>query len=102
MKTGLIMAAMAAFMLVASGAAQAGGDAAAGMALAKKCAGCHGKNGEGKKDNPPLAGMEESAFIQDMADYKSGKKEHKAMMGAAKKLSDEDFANLAAYYASLK
>lgn len=101
MKTGLIMAAMAAFMLVASGAAQAG-DAAAGETLAKKCAGCHGNNGEGKKDNPPITGMEESAFIQGMADYKSGKKEHKAMMRAAKKLSDEDFANLAAYYASLK
>ena len=101
MKTGLIMAAVAAFMFVASGPAQAG-DAAAGETLAKKCAGCHGKNGEGKKDNPPIAGMEESAFIQDMADYKSGKREHKAMMGAAKKLSDEDFANLAAYYASLK
>ena len=61
-----------------------------------------GSNGEGKKKNPPLAGMEESAFIQAMADYKSGAKENKMMARTAKKLSDEDFANLAAYYHSLK
>lgn len=102
MKASLLLVAMTALAFAASGPAQAVGDVDAGMALAKKCAGCHGANGEGKKDNPPIAGMDESAFIQGMADYKSGKKEHKAMMSAAKKLSDEDFANLAAYYATLK
>lgn len=102
MKVSLFVVTMTAFVFVASGPTMAGGDVDAGMALAKKCAGCHGKSGEGKKDNPPIAGMDESAFIQDMADYRSGKKEHKAMMGVAKKLTDEDTANLAAYYATLK
>jgi cytochrome c553 len=37
-----------------------------------------------------------------MADYRSGAKENKSMNRSAKKLSDEDIANLAAYYASLK
>lgn len=102
MKVSLLVVTMTAFVFVASGPTLAGGDVDAGMALAKKCAGCHGKSGEGKKDNPPIAGMEESAFIQDMNDYKSGKKEHKAMNSTSKKLSDDDIANLAAYYATLK
>jgi cytochrome c553 len=102
MKASFLMVAMTALVFAASGPAQAGGDADAGKAKAKACAGCHGANGEGKKKNPPLAGMEESAFIQAMADYKSGAKENKTMARTAKKLSDEDVANLAAYYHSLK
>ena len=102
MKTSVLLISAIALAFVAAGPAQADGDAAAGQTLAKKCAACHGKEGEGKKDNPKIAGMDESAFIQAMADYKSGAKENKAMNGAAKKLSDEDIANLAAYYSSLK
>lgn len=102
MKTTLLMVATIALAFAATGTARAAGDAAAGEAKAKSCAGCHGANGEGKKKNPPITGMTESAFIQAMQDYKSGKREHKAMVRAAKKLSDEDFANMAAYYASLK
>jgi cytochrome c553 len=93
---------MTALVFAVSGPAQAGGDVDAGKKKAKSCAGCHGANGEGKKKNPPLAGMAESEFVQAMADYKSGKKEDKTMNRTAKKLSDEDVANLAAYYASLK
>ncbi len=102
MKASFVMVAMTALVFAAAGPAQAAGDADAGKAKAKSCAGCHGANGEGKKDNPPLAGMAEDKFVQAMQDYKSGKLEHKAMVRAAKKLSDEDFANMAAYYASLK
>lgn len=102
MKTSLLMVAMMALAFAASGPAQADGDTDAGKAKAKSCAGCHGANGEGKKKNPPIAGMPEGEFIQAMQDYKSGKREHKQMVRAAKKLSDEDFANMAAYYASLE
>lgn len=102
MKASFLMVAMTALVFAAAGPAQAGGDADAGKAAAKKCAGCHGANGEGKKKNPPLAGMAEADFVQAMQDYKSGAKENKTMKRTAKKLSDEDFANLAAYYASLK
>ena len=102
MKASLFMVAMTALVFALAGPAHAGGDADAGKAKAKSCAGCHGANGEGKKKNPPIAGMAESDFIQAMADYKSGKREHKSMARAAKKLGDDDVANLAAYYASLK
>jgi len=102
MKANLLMVALTALVFAVSGPALAGGDVEAGKAKAKSCAGCHGANGEGKKKNPPIAGMPESEFIQAMQDYKSGKLEDKSMVRAAKKLSDEDFANMAAYYATLK
>jgi cytochrome c553 len=37
-----------------------------------------------------------------MQDYKSGKRADASMKTAMSKLSDQDLANLAAYYASLK
>lgn len=84
------------------GIAQAGGDAAAGKAKAGVCAGCHGKNGEGVKPNPALAGMPEGKFVQAMKDFKSGKRANPVMKSFAGPLSDQDVANLAAYFASLK
>ncbi len=84
------------------GSAQAAGDAAAGKAKAASCAGCHGANGEGVGSNPKLAGMDEAKFVQAMADYKSGKRANAVMKGMTAALSEQDTANLAAYYASLK
>jgi cytochrome c553 len=84
------------------GAAQAAGDSQAGKAKAATCAGCHGANGEGKKPYPALAGKSESELMQALQDYKSGKRANPIMKSFATPLSDQDMANLAAYYASLK
>ncbi len=92
----------AALVLGLAGSAGAAGDVAAGEKLAAKCGGCHGKNGEGKKDNPPLAGMDAAAHVKALQDYKSGARDHKAMQRSVAKLSDQDLADIAAYYASLK
>ena len=83
-------------------AAQAAGDAQAGKAKAGACAGCHGANGEGVKPNPALAGKPEGEMVQALMDYKSGKRANPIMKTFASPLSDQDMANLAAYYASLK
>lgn len=85
-----------------AGAAQAGGDVQAGKAKAATCAGCHGANGEGKAPNPKLAGIAEDKFIQDIKDYKSGKRANPIMKTFASQLKDRDVENLAAYYSSLK
>jgi cytochrome c553 len=53
-------------LVMAAGAAQAGGDAAAGEAKAANCAGCHGAGGEGNTDNPQIAGMDEAEFVTAM------------------------------------
>ena len=83
-------------------AAQAAGDAQAGKAKAGACAGCHGANGEGVKPNPALAGKPEGEMVQALMDYKSGKRANPIMKTFATQLSDQDMANVAAYYASLK
>jgi len=101
MKRTLMVAGIIAALGVA-GAALAGGDAAAGKAKAAGCAGCHGANGEGVGPNPPLAGKAEGQFIQAMKDYKSGKRPNPVMKTFAGQVNDQDVANLAAYYASLK
>ncbi len=85
-----------------AGPAGAAGDVAAGEKMASKCSGCHGKMGEGKKKNPPIAGMDEAAHVKALQDYKSGARDHKAMMRAVAKMSDQDMADIAAYYATLK
>jgi cytochrome c553 len=88
--------------LLGMGTADAAGDAAAGKTRAVACAGCHGANGEGVGPNPKLAGMSEAQFVQAMQDYKSGKRANPVMKSLATPLSEQDTANLAAYYASLK
>lgn len=82
--------------------AGAAGDAAAGKAKAGVCAGCHGANGEGKGSYPALAGRSQAEITTALEEYKSGKRSNPMMHSFAAKLSDDDIANLAAYYASLK
>ncbi|WP_455217939.1 c-type cytochrome [Kaarinaea lacus] len=103
MKQKLIMQGMvvtSAFLLIFSGAVMAGGDAAAGATKAAQCASCHGANGEGSGDNPKIAGMDPAAFVKAMNAYKTGAKKHMMMEMFAKKLSDQDNADLAAHYAT--
>ena len=84
------------------GTAHAAGDVQAGKTKSASCAACHGANGEGKKPNPALAGKSESDIVQALQDYKSGKRANPLMKGLASPLSEQDMANLGAYYASLK
>jgi cytochrome c553 len=101
MKHALLAAALAAWLGI-TGTAHAGGDVQAGKAKADPCAGCHGPNGEGSSSYPALAGTPEDKFIAAINEYKSGKRSNAVMKAFAKKLTDPDVADLAAYYASLK
>ncbi len=95
-----IMSAVALFPYLA---AQAAGNAAAGAGMASsKCAVCHGAQGEGKDKNPALAGKDAAFLAKEMQNYRSGARQNPMMNMIAKPLSDEDIANFAAYYASLK
>jgi len=98
----MLMLSTATILLLAIGSAQAAGDAAAGKAKAASCAGCHGPDGKGVPPNPALAGKSEDQLLQAMQDYKSGKRPNAMMKALTTPLSDQDIANLAAYYASLK
>ena len=98
----LIMAALFTMLLV--GGVQAGGDADRGLALSEDCAGCHGDDGKGDEDIPAVAGMDEAAHVAALKAYASGEREDESEMMAdyAVDLSEQDMADLAAYYATLK
>jgi cytochrome c553 len=76
------------------------GDAAAGKAKSESCVACHGE--DGKEGDKPIVGLVEADFIKNMKDYQSGAKQNKKMLKATKGLTDDDIANLAAYYSGMK
>ena len=98
--TGVLITGMA-----ASGMATAAGDPEAGKAKSAVCAACHGKNGIAQIPGyPNLAGQNEAYLVAALNAYKNKQRsggQAAVMQGQAAGLSQEDIANLAAYYASL-
>jgi len=90
-------------MLMAAGAVQAGGDPARGQELAVDCGDCHGEDGKGDEDNPSIAGLDAAKHVDLLKGYKSGEivDEDEMMGDYVADLSDQDMADLAAYYATL-
>ena len=100
-KTTARMVAVAALIMAAS--AQAAGDAAAGKTKAAACAACHGVDGNSTNpDWPKLAGQHAKYLEKQIKAFKSGARKDPLMSPMAANLSDEDIADLAAYYASQK
>jgi cytochrome c553 len=84
-----------------TGAAHAAGDAAAGQAKAAVCGACHGPDGNSMAPNfPKLAGQGERYLEKQLHDIKSGKRQVLEMTGLLTNVSDQDLADLAAYFAS--
>jgi predicted CXXCH cytochrome family protein len=76
------------------------GDAAIGKTLAKNCAGCHGETGiAGNPAWPHVAAQKPGYLINALKAFRSGQRKDPMMAGVSRGLSDEDIANLAAYYA---
>lgn len=88
------------FLLLLIAEAQAG-DIEAGRVQATKCAICHGINGKGNgAPKSDISGMDEELFTKHINDFKSGARRNVMMQRFTKNLSDQDIANLAAYFAS--
>ena len=84
-----------------TGFAQAAGDAAAGQTKVAVCAACHGADGNSAAPNfPKLAGQGERYLLKQLQDIKSGDRQVIEMTGILTNLSDQDMADIAAYYAS--
>ncbi|GAA5135959.1 c-type cytochrome [Thalassotalea piscium] len=93
--------AIAATVMIASPAFA--GDIAAGKAKSATCAACHGAEGiSAIPMYPNLAGQKEAYLVKQLKDYKSGARKDPVMSAMAMPLSDEDIANVAAYFASKK
>ena len=87
------------------------GHIAAGEELAKtkgasgqSCIDCHGAEGNAPIDPsyPKLAGQYADYLAHALTQYRSGEREHALMSGQAKGLTDQQIADLGAYFASRK
>ena len=79
----------------------AAGNAAAGKDKAAICAACHGADGNSPSDMfPKIAGQGEAYLVKQMVDFKSGERNNAVMAPMVAALTDEDMADLAAYFAS--
>lgn len=81
-------------------------DATKGANLYKKCTSCHGKDGLGKKSQkaPMLAGQYDWYLVSQLKAIRDKVRVNKntnKMYPFVKKLSDQDFADIAAYVSSL-
>ncbi len=78
------------------------GDADAGKAKSAVCASCHGPSGVSMIPNyPNLAGQKEMYLAEQLKAFRDGTRKNMIMAPMAAGLSDDDIANLAAYYSSL-
>lgn len=70
--------------------------------LASNCANCHGTDGRSQGGMPALTGLAKPYFVQQMQDYKSGKRAATIMHQLAKGYTDAEIEALAAYFSSPK
>lgn len=89
-------------ILAAAAPAQAG-DAAAGKALVGKCKTCHGVDGIARMPIAPHIAGESTIYLEtQLKAFRSGKRVNEIMSVVAKDLTDEEIADLAAWYSSIK
>ncbi len=86
-----------------SGLAHAAGDAAAGQGKIAMCSACHNADGNSMVPNfPKLAGQGERYLLKQMHDIKSGARPVVEMTGMLDAMTEQDLADIAAWYASQK
>ena len=81
------------------------GDAKVGQSKAAMCIGCHGIVGYQASfpeiyKVPKISGQGAKFIVSSLNAYKKGERKHPSMRGIAESLSDQDMADLAAYYST--
>ena len=99
----IIVSSMVLMFAFAAGA-NAAGNAEAGKNKAAACAGCHGMDGNSLVPTfPKLAGQGEKYIAKQLADFKANTdRKNDLMLGMAAGLSEEDMADIGAFYATQK
>ncbi len=78
-------------------------DSIAGKQKALSCAGCHGVNGlSNNPEWPNLAGQKAKYLEKQIIAFRDGKREDPMMSQIVKGFSNDDAANIAAYFSNLK
>lgn len=82
--------------------AWAAGDPEAGKSKSAICVACHGPAGISPNELwPNLAGQKEAYLVKQITAFRDGTRTDPMMAPMVKPLSDQDIANLAAYFSSL-
>ncbi len=77
------------------------GDPAAGMSKAALCFGCHGEDGNSTQPLiPKLAGQYGIYIAKQVRNYQDSVRTNEIMSAMAASVSDEDLADISAYFAS--
>lgn len=78
-------------------------DVAAGRRLAAQCSACHGMDGMSLRPDVPNIGGETALYLaKQLRAFRSGERHDETMSIIAGPLSDEDIANLAAYFSAIE
>lgn len=101
MMTRVLAFALTLVALAASSAAHASGDWRRGLEKSQVCQSCHGKTGNEslQPSYPILAGQHADYLEHALKAYRSGDRQNAIMSGFAAGLSDQDIADIAAWYA---
>lgn len=95
----LVSLAFAAIAANAHGTGLVDGDPESGSELSQQCASCHGPDGNSPSPQwPKLAGQHASYLLAQLKAYASGKRSNAVMNGMVQSLSEQDMADLAAYF----
>lgn len=91
------------FLMLLAGGVQAGGDPAKGAEFAMECADCHGEDGKGYDDIPGIAILDSATLVKFLKEFRSGERASRddVMQEYSADLTDQEIADIAAYYASL-
>jgi cytochrome c553 len=105
MKTVLMLTLALAGVTFAAQAQEIKGDAARGATLNATCIGCHGIPGYQASFPevyrvPAISGQNDKYIIAALNAYKKGDRKHATMRAIVASLSEQDIADLAAYYAA--
>jgi cytochrome c553 len=99
----MFMAAVLSMALSMTSSVMAAGDVAAGKAKSAVCVACHSTDGNSLSDAfPKLAGQHEGYIVKQLMEFKSGARQNALMAPMVANLSEQDMADLGAFYASQK
>ena len=89
-------------LALSMGGLQAAGNAEQGKTKAAACIACHGPDGNSPSNPlwPKLAGQHAKFLEKQLHDFKSGARNDATMTGMVAALSDQDMADLAAYFSA--
>ena len=89
-----------AIAMLAVGADAVAADANLGRDIAANCANCHGTDGRSRGVVPSLAGQDKAYIVQQMKDFRDGKRPSTIMQQLAKGYTDSQIEAAAAYFAA--